>query len=125
MKPEDGLAMVAETGRGAARTLGAIARALADAEGLILATDPDRESEAIAWQVLDWLEERDVPDQRLHGLEAAAAGDHGIAFSFIGVRFIGPDNKVFQQPDRYSRCFVLPVKGAAMIGRSDGAYRLE
>ena len=40
VKPEDGLAMVAETGRGAARTLGAIARALADAEGLILATDP-------------------------------------------------------------------------------------
>ena len=55
MKPEDGFAMVTETGRGAARTLGAIARALAGADGLVLATDPDREGEAIAWQVLDWL----------------------------------------------------------------------
>ena len=55
VKPEDGFAMVTETGRGAARTLGAIARALAGADGLVLATDPDREGEAIAWQVLDWL----------------------------------------------------------------------
>ena len=46
--------------RRAARTLGAIARALENADGLILATDPDREGEAIAWQVLDWLEERDA-----------------------------------------------------------------
>ena len=52
--------MVYETGKAAARTLGAIARALENAEGLILATDPDREGEAIAWQVLDWLTERDA-----------------------------------------------------------------
>ena len=58
VKPEDGFAMVAETGRGAARTLGAIARALRGAETLVLATDPDREGEAIAWQVLSWLEAR-------------------------------------------------------------------
>ena len=56
VKPEDGFAMAAETGRGAARTLGAIARALRSAETLVLATDPDREGEAIAWQVLSWLE---------------------------------------------------------------------
>ena len=60
VKPEDGFAMVTETGRGAARTLGAIARALENADGLVLATDPDREGEAIAWQVLDWLTERDA-----------------------------------------------------------------
>ena len=58
--PDDGFAMRYQTGRRAARTLGAIARALENADGLVLATDPDREGEAIAWQVLDWLEERDA-----------------------------------------------------------------
>ena len=51
VKPEDGFAMVYETGRGAARTLGAMAKALRRIpDALVLATDPDREGEAIAWQ---------------------------------------------------------------------------
>ena len=58
VKPEDGFAMLTETGRRAARTLAAVANALANAETLVLATDPDREGEAIAWQVLSWLAER-------------------------------------------------------------------
>ena len=60
VKPDEDFAMVYETGKRAARTLGAVARALEKAESLILATDPDREGEAIAWQVLSWLEERDA-----------------------------------------------------------------
>ena len=67
VKPEDGFAMVTETGKRAARTLGAVAKALAKAETLVLATDPDREGEAIAWQVLEWLTERDaVGDVPVH-----------------------------------------------------------
>ena len=67
VKPEDGFAIVYETGRRAARTLGALAKALAKAETLVLATDPDREGEAIAWQVLEWLTERDaVGDVPVH-----------------------------------------------------------
>ena len=58
VKPEDGFAMLTETGRRAARTLAAVAKALKHAETLVLATDPDREGEAIAWQVLSWLAER-------------------------------------------------------------------
>ena len=58
--PGDGFSMVYETGKRAARTLGAIAKALARADILVLATDPDREGEAIAWQVLSWLAERDA-----------------------------------------------------------------
>ena len=69
VKPGDGFAIVYETGRRAARTLGALAKALAKAETLVLATDPDREGEAIAWQVLEWLSERgalgDVPVHRV------------------------------------------------------------
>ena len=60
VKPGDGFAIVYETGKRAARTLGALARALKHAETLVLATDPDREGEAIAWQVLSWLAERDA-----------------------------------------------------------------
>ena len=48
VKPEDGFAMVYETGRGAARTLGAMAKALRRADALVLATDPEREGEADA-----------------------------------------------------------------------------
>ena len=58
VRPDEGFAMTYRTGRAAARRLGAIAKALAEADGLVLATDPDREGEAIAWQVLEWLEER-------------------------------------------------------------------
>ena len=60
VRPDEGFAMTYVTGRAAARRLGAIAKALAEADGLVLATDPDREGEAIAWQVLEWLGERDA-----------------------------------------------------------------
>ena len=67
VKPGDGFAIVYETGKRAARTLAAVARALKHAESLVLATDPDREGEAIAWQVLEWLTERDaVGDVPVH-----------------------------------------------------------
>ena len=63
--PDDGFSMTFETGRRAARTLAAIAKALERADILVLATDPDREGEAIAWQVLSWLTERDAVGDRL------------------------------------------------------------
>ena len=59
-----GFSMDYETGKRAARTLRAIAEALARADILVLATDPDREGEAIAWQVLSWLTERYAVDDR-------------------------------------------------------------
>ena len=62
--PADGFAMTFKAGKGSARTLGAIARALAKADALVLATDPDREGEAIAWQVVDWLEARRAIGER-------------------------------------------------------------
>ena len=59
--PDDDFAMAwAEAGKRAARALQAIAAALERADGLILATEPDREGEAIAWEVLTWLSERDA-----------------------------------------------------------------
>ena len=65
VRPDDGFAMVYETaGRRAARALGIIRAALVEADGLVLATDPDREGEAIACQVLSWLRERDALGDR-------------------------------------------------------------
>ena len=65
VRPEDDFALTyAETGKRAARALRAIAAALREADGLILATDPDREGEAIAWQVLRWLDARDAVGER-------------------------------------------------------------
>ena len=56
--PARDFAMAYATRRGATRVMGAIAEALAEADVLVLATDPDREGEAIAWQVLEWLREK-------------------------------------------------------------------
>ncbi|MCY4139581.1 MAG: type I DNA topoisomerase [Rhodobacteraceae bacterium] len=64
VNPDDGFAMVFEAGKRPLRTLGAISRALAKADELVLATDPDREGEAIAWQVFDWLEMQDAIGER-------------------------------------------------------------
>ena len=68
VRPDEGFAMTyATAGRRAARVLGSVRAALAGAEVLVLATDPDREGEAIAWQVLMWLEERGaVGDRAVH-----------------------------------------------------------
>ena len=52
--PGDGFAMIFEACKGALRTLGAIARAVARGDTLVLATGPYREGEAIAWQVPTW-----------------------------------------------------------------------
>src|SRR5688572_31979525 len=43
-----------------AKRLNDIARAVKDADGLILATDPDREGEAISWHVLEVLKEKNA-----------------------------------------------------------------
>ena len=64
VRPAEGFAMTYETGARARRALGRIAAALEGADGLVLATDPDREGEAIAWQVLTWLSERGALGER-------------------------------------------------------------
>ena len=64
VRPDSGFAMTYASGPRARRVLGRIRAALKDADSLILATDPDREGEAIAWQVLTWLQERDAMGER-------------------------------------------------------------
>ena len=56
--PAQDFAMTYVANPRAVPALRAVAAALRDADSLVLATDPDREGEAIAWQVLAWLRER-------------------------------------------------------------------
>jgi DNA topoisomerase-1 len=46
------------------RHVDAIARALKKSDSLLLATDPDREGEAIAWHLVEIMKERDVLDDK-------------------------------------------------------------
>ena len=58
VRPDEGFAMTYQTDPKAVKHLKAIARALEGASHLYLATDPDREGEAISWHVLNALEEQ-------------------------------------------------------------------
>ena len=55
VRPDEDFAMSWEVDTASKKRLGDIATALKGADGLILATDPDREGEAISWHVLDVL----------------------------------------------------------------------
>ncbi len=58
VKPDDDFAMDWELDAKSSKHVKAIADALKDADNLILATDPDREGEAISWHVLETLKGR-------------------------------------------------------------------
>ena len=58
VRPEEGFAMDWAADERGNRQVGAIAKALKGAERLWLATDPDREGEAISWHVRAMLEEK-------------------------------------------------------------------
>jgi len=58
--PENDFHMLWEVDAKAAKRLNDIAAAVKGADGLILATDPDREGEAISWHVLEVLKEKKV-----------------------------------------------------------------
>ena len=56
--PDDDFAMSWEVDGPSSKRLSDIAKAMKDADGLILATDPDREGEAISWHVLEVLQQK-------------------------------------------------------------------
>ena len=58
VKPDDDFAMIWEVDARAQKRIKDIADALKGADKLILATDPDREGEAISWHVLEVLKQR-------------------------------------------------------------------
>ncbi|WP_054308738.1 type I DNA topoisomerase [Mesorhizobium sp. 1M-11] len=60
VKPDEDFSMSWSVDTSSAKRLTDIAKAVKDADGLILATDPDREGEAIAWHVLEVLKQKKV-----------------------------------------------------------------
>lgn len=58
VRPDEDFAMDWQLGERAARPIGDISRAVKDASTIYLATDPDREGEAIAWHVKEVLKEK-------------------------------------------------------------------
>lgn len=60
VKPDDDFAMSWAVDAASSKRLSDIAKAVKEADGLILATDPDREGEAIAWHVLEVLKQKRV-----------------------------------------------------------------
>ncbi|MCK5575376.1 MAG: type I DNA topoisomerase, partial [Sphingomonadales bacterium] len=60
VKPDDDFAMIWEADANSKKRINEIAKAVKDSDKLFLATDPDREGEAISWHVLDVLEKKGV-----------------------------------------------------------------
>src|ERR1041384_3507505 len=58
VRPDEDFAMSWEVDGPSSKRLTDIAQAVKDADGLILATDPDREGEAISWHVLEVLKQK-------------------------------------------------------------------
>src|ERR1700743_2770691 len=58
VKPDDDFSMIWEVDPKAAKRIKEIADAMKGADKLILATDPDREGEAISWHVLEVLRQK-------------------------------------------------------------------
>src|SRR5690606_17855600 len=58
VRPDEDFAMSWRTGSASAKRLNEIAKAVKEADGLILATDPDREGEASSWHVLEVLRQK-------------------------------------------------------------------
>ena len=56
--PDEDFAMKWHVSGGSEKRIGEISSALKSADRLILATDPDREGEAISWHVLELLQDR-------------------------------------------------------------------
>lgn len=60
VRPDDDFSMSWEVDGASSKRLADIAKAVKEADGLILATDPDREGEAISWHVLEVLKSKRV-----------------------------------------------------------------
>jgi DNA topoisomerase-1 len=58
VRPDEDFAMSWSVDGPSSKRLADIANAVKEADGLILATDPDREGEAISWHVLEVLGRR-------------------------------------------------------------------
>jgi DNA topoisomerase I len=86
VRPEQDFAMDWESDARGEKQVGAIAKALKGARTLYLATDPDREGEAISWHVRNMLEEK----RALKGVDVRRVTFNEITSSAIRAAFAQP-----------------------------------
>jgi DNA topoisomerase-1 len=78
--PKHNFKMIWEVDAKAAKRLADITKAVKGAEALILATDPDREGEAISWHVLEVLKEKKaIKDQKVERVVFNAITKHSVS----------------------------------------------
>ncbi|GCE90468.1 DNA topoisomerase I [Komagataeibacter diospyri] len=97
VKPDEGFAMVWETDERGSRQIAAIAKALRGAKHLYLATDPDREGEAISWHVRAILEEKNL----LRGIDVQRVTFNEITKSAIKTAMAHPRGLDFPLIEAY------------------------
>jgi DNA topoisomerase-1 len=95
--PDADFGMVWEVGERSEKHLAEIAKALKGADHLYLATDPDREGEAISWHVRDVLEERNV----LEGIDVKRVVFHEITKDAVLEALRNPRDLDFGLIDAY------------------------
>ena len=75
VKPDQDLAMLWDVDARAQSKITDIAKAVKGADKLILATDPDREGEAISWHILEVLREKGLLKMPVERVEALRVSD--------------------------------------------------
>ncbi|GFE97320.1 MULTISPECIES: type I DNA topoisomerase [unclassified Gluconobacter] len=86
VRPDENFAMSWQTDDRGAKQIAAIAKALKGAKNLYLATDPDREGEAISWHVRSVLEEKNL----LKGIDVHRVTFNEITKSAVTAAMAGP-----------------------------------
>ncbi len=86
VRPDDDFSMTYEVESKSAKHLAAITKAVKGARRLILATDPDREGEAISWHILRTLEQK----KALSGVEVKRVAFHQITRSAVRAAMAAP-----------------------------------
>src|SRR5262249_9773492 len=88
--PDQDFHMIWQVDPKAQKRLSEIAAAVKDAEKLILATDPDREGEAISWHVLEILKEKNAlrKDQKIERVVFNAITKQAVADAMANPREI-------------------------------------
>ena len=90
--PEEGFAMHWELADRAGKTLSEIKKAMKNADRIVLATDPDREGEAISWHLLEYFKEKNLlKNQKIDRVTFNEITKKAVAEAFSHARDIDQD----------------------------------
>ena len=105
--PDNEFAMIWETERSSAKRLNEIAKAVRGSDILYLATDPDREGEAISWHILEVLQQK----KALQGVAIKRVAFNAITKSAVLKAMAEPRQINQELVDAYIRAFTRTAGG--------------